>query len=128
MVEDTQIQVITALEHGAGGSGIVIVRYPNTYTISVGSGLTSSTSTDGSDKITTFTAGSDTISFINMAHYAFLNNDATTGTLKEELNVLWVEMGNLRSGEEQTEEDTTAIEAKQVEIDAKQQEIDNHFV
>ena len=60
-----------------------------------------------------------------MAHYAFLNNDATTGTLKEELNVLWVEMGILRSGEEQTEEDTAAIEAKQVEIDAKQQEIDN---
>ena len=60
-----------------------------------------------------------------MAHYAFLNNDATTGTLKEELNVLWDEMGNLRSGEEQTEEDTAAIEAKQTEIDAKQQEIDN---
>ena len=60
-----------------------------------------------------------------MAHYAFLNNDATTGTLREELNVLWVEMGNLRSGEEQTEEDTAAIEAKQAEIDAKQQEIDN---
>ena len=60
-----------------------------------------------------------------MAHYAFLNNDATTGTLKEELNMLWVEMGNLRSGEEQTEEDTAAIEAKQAEIDAKQQEIDN---
>jgi len=48
---------------GSGGSGIVIVRYPNTYTISVGSGLTSSTTTDGSDKITTFTAGSDTVSF-----------------------------------------------------------------
>ena len=60
-----------------------------------------------------------------MAHYAFLNNDATTGTLREELYVLWVEMGNLRSGEEQTEEDTAAIEAKQAEIDAKQQEIDN---
>ena len=60
-----------------------------------------------------------------MAHYAFLNNDETTGTLKEELNVLWVEMGNLRSGEEQTEEDTAAIEAKQAEIDAEQQEIDN---
>ena len=52
-----------------------------------------------------------------MAHYAFLNNDATTATLKEELNVLYVEMGSL--------EDTAAIEAKQTEIDAKQQEIDN---
>ena len=62
-----------------------------------------------------------------MAHYAFLNNDATTGTLKEELAVLWSEMGNLLSVEEQTEEDTAAIEAKQDEIDAKQQEIDNQL-
>ena len=52
-----------AINSGAGGSGVVIVRYPNTRTITVGSGLTSSTTTDGSDKITTFTAGSDTVSF-----------------------------------------------------------------
>jgi len=62
-----------------------------------------------------------------MAHYAFLNNDATTETLKEELSVLYTEMGNLTSIEEPTEEDTTAIEAKQAEIDAKQQEIDNQL-
>ena len=30
-----------------------------------------------------------------MAHYAFLNNDATTETLREELAVLWSEMGIL---------------------------------
>ena len=60
-----------------------------------------------------------------MAHYAFLNNDYTTETLREELEVLWSEMGNLTSIEEPTEEDTAAIEAKQEEIDAKQQEIDN---
>ena len=42
---------------GAGGSGIVILRYPNTYTITVGSGLTSSTATDGSDKVTQFHSG-----------------------------------------------------------------------
>jgi len=60
-----------------------------------------------------------------MAHYAFLNNDATTETLREELSVLYTEMGNLTSIEEPTEEDTAAIEAKQVEVDAKQQEIDN---
>ena len=60
-----------------------------------------------------------------MAHYAFLNNDHTTETLREELEVLWSEMGNLTSIEEPTEEDTAAIEAKQEEIDAKQQEIDN---
>ena len=47
----------------AGGSGIVILRYPNTFTITVGSGLTSSTATDGSDKVTSFTAGTDSISF-----------------------------------------------------------------
>ena len=47
----------------AGGSGIVIIRYPNTVTVTVGSGLTSSTATDGSDKVTSFTAGTDTISF-----------------------------------------------------------------
>ncbi len=60
-----------------------------------------------------------------MAHYAFLNNDATTETLREELSALWSEMGNLTSIEEPTEEDTAAIETKQAEIDAKQQEIDN---
>ena len=60
-----------------------------------------------------------------MAHYAFLNNDHTTETLREELSVLWNEMGTLTSIEEPTEEDTAAIEAKQEEIDAKYQEIDN---
>jgi hypothetical protein len=48
---------------GSGGSGIVILRYPDTKTITVGSNLTSSTSTDGSFKVTSFTGGSDTISF-----------------------------------------------------------------
>jgi len=60
-----------------------------------------------------------------MAHYAFLNNDQTTGALREELAVLWSEMSNLTSIEEKTEEDTAAIETKQEEIEAKQQEIDN---
>jgi len=59
-----------------------------------------------------------------MAHYAFLNNDATTGTLREELMVLSNEMSNLTSAEEQ---DTSAIEAKQAEIDAKQEEINNQL-
>jgi len=60
-----------------------------------------------------------------MAHYAFLNNDHTTETLREELFVLQNEMGTLTSIEEPTEEDTAAIEAKQEEINAKQLEIDN---
>jgi len=47
---------------GAGGSGIVILRYPNTYTISQ-SGLTLTTATDGSDKVTTITAGIGTVSW-----------------------------------------------------------------
>ena len=63
-----------------------------------------------------------------MAHYAFLNNDATTETLREELNELYKDMGLLTSIEEPTEEDTAAIEAKQEEIDAKYQEIDNSAV
>ena len=57
-----------------------------------------------------------------MAHYAFLNNNATTETLREELNVLYAEISTLNSEEEK---DEAAIEAKQAEIDAKQQEIDN---
>ena len=47
----------------AGQSGIVIVRYPDTHDITIGSGLTGSTTTSGSDRITTFTAGTGTISF-----------------------------------------------------------------
>jgi hypothetical protein len=48
---------------GSGGSGVVIIRYPNTYTVTIGAGLTGSTATDGSDKVTTFTAGTGNISF-----------------------------------------------------------------
>jgi hypothetical protein len=47
----------------AGGSGIVILKYPDTFTLTIGGGLTSSTSTAGGFKVTTFTAGTDTISF-----------------------------------------------------------------
>lgn len=48
---------------GSGGSGVVILRYPSTATLSVGSGLTYSTATVGSDKVTTFTAGTGTVTF-----------------------------------------------------------------
>jgi hypothetical protein len=47
----------------AGGSGVVIIRYPATLTLTVGAGLTASTSTVGSNKVTTFTAGTGTISW-----------------------------------------------------------------
>ena len=49
---------------GNGGSGVVILRYPTAdATITVGAGLTSSSATDGSDTVVTFTAGTGTISF-----------------------------------------------------------------
>jgi hypothetical protein len=48
---------------GAGGSGVVFLRYPSSYTATVSGGLTASTVTTGSYKITTFTAGTGTVSF-----------------------------------------------------------------
>ncbi len=45
----------------AGGSGIVLIKYPETASITVGAGLTSSTTTVSPFKITSFTAGTDTI-------------------------------------------------------------------
>jgi hypothetical protein len=45
-----------------GGSGIAILKYPSAYTISnPGGGLTFSTSTSGSNKITSFTAGTGNV-------------------------------------------------------------------
>ena len=47
-----------------GGSGIVILRYDSSLTISnPGGGLTFSTATVGSDKVTQFTQGTGTIQF-----------------------------------------------------------------
>ena len=48
---------------GSGGSGIVILRYPSDYTITIGAGLTGSTATVGANKVTTITAGTGNISF-----------------------------------------------------------------
>ena len=49
---------------GAGGSGIVILRYPNSKTITnPGAGLTFTTATVSTDKVTTFTAGTGNIQF-----------------------------------------------------------------
>jgi hypothetical protein len=47
---------------GSGGSGIVVLRYPSTFTATIGGGLTATTNTSGSDKITTFNAGTGTVS------------------------------------------------------------------
>jgi hypothetical protein len=54
---------ISVTQSGSGGSGVVILRYPNTKTITVGAGLTATTATVGTDKVTTFTAGTGTITF-----------------------------------------------------------------
>jgi hypothetical protein len=48
----------------SGGSGIIILRYPSGYIITnPGGGLTFSTATVGTDKVTTFTAGTGNIQF-----------------------------------------------------------------
>jgi len=47
----------------SGGSGIVIIKYPDSYTLTIGGGLTSSTATSGGFKVTSFTAGTGNISF-----------------------------------------------------------------
>ena len=48
---------------GSGGSGVVILRYPSNLTITLGAGLTGSTSTVSSNKVTTITAGSGNVSW-----------------------------------------------------------------
>ena len=47
----------------SGGSGVVILRYPATSNLNVGAGLTSSTTTVNTEKVTVFTAGTGTVSF-----------------------------------------------------------------
>jgi hypothetical protein len=47
----------------AGGSGIVILRYGSANTITIGAGLTGSTTTDGAFKVTTITAGTGNVSW-----------------------------------------------------------------
>jgi hypothetical protein len=41
----------------------VIVRYPSANVINIGAGLTGTTTTVASDKVTTFTAGTGNITF-----------------------------------------------------------------
>ena len=55
-------------DHAVGGnavgrSGVVILKYASNITLTIGAGLTSSTATSGSDKITTFTAGTGNVQF-----------------------------------------------------------------
>ena len=46
-----------------GGSGVVILRYPDSYTITIGAGLTGSTTPSGNKKVTTITLGTGNVSF-----------------------------------------------------------------
>ena len=41
----------------------MILRYPSAYTITIGAGLTGSTSTVGLNKVTTITAGTGNVSW-----------------------------------------------------------------
>ncbi len=50
-------------EGGPGGSGLVVLQYPSARTITIGAGLTGTTATVGANKVTTFTAGTGTVSF-----------------------------------------------------------------
>lgn len=51
----------TTFSGGNGGAGIVVLKYPQKFSLTVGVGLTSSTSTVGNFKVTTFTAGTGTV-------------------------------------------------------------------
>ena len=53
----------TGTDSGNGGSGVVILRYPSDRTITIGAGLTGTTSTVGDNKVTTITAGTGNVSF-----------------------------------------------------------------
>ena len=48
---------------GNGGSGFVVIKFPDTYSITIGGGLTYTSSTSGGYTTVQFTAGTDTISF-----------------------------------------------------------------
>jgi hypothetical protein len=49
---------------GGGGSGVVILRYDSAKSISLGAGLTGSTSVSGGNKVTTITAGTGNVSWV----------------------------------------------------------------
>ncbi len=46
-----------------GDDGVVILRFPSYYTISIGAGLTSTSATVSTDTVVTFTAGTGSVSF-----------------------------------------------------------------
>lgn len=56
--------VTAPLSPGAnGGSGVVILRYPSAFTITLGAGLTGNTTTVADDRVTVITGGTGTVSW-----------------------------------------------------------------
>jgi hypothetical protein len=54
----------SAYNGAAGGSGIVFLKYPDAYTITIGAGLTGSTAAPaGGYKVSTITAGTGNVSW-----------------------------------------------------------------
>jgi hypothetical protein len=47
----------------SGGSGVVILRYPSAYTATIGAGLTGTTNTVQSKKVTVITQGTGNVSW-----------------------------------------------------------------
>jgi hypothetical protein len=72
---------------GNGGSGFVVIKFPDSYSITIGGGLTYTSSTSGGYTTVQFTAGTDTIEFFwNPKTYGGLelwldSNDSETITL-----------------------------------------------
>lgn len=52
-----------AANGGQGGSGVIMLKYSSSLTPTISAGLTYSTTTVGANKVTTFTAGTGTITF-----------------------------------------------------------------
>jgi hypothetical protein len=48
---------------GNGGSGVIILKYSNIFSITLGAGVVGSTSSSGSEKVTEITAGAGSISW-----------------------------------------------------------------
>jgi len=64
--QDNRIGGSTQFGGASGGSGIVILRYPATYTITVGAGLTAGVTNQTvgtNEKYTTITAGTGNVSW-----------------------------------------------------------------
>jgi hypothetical protein len=76
---------------GNGGSGVVILRYPSDFSINFGAGLNASTATSGSDKVTTITAGTGNITFVegSASIQSALNLSPHTGLIGQFFNGDW---------------------------------------